>query len=96
MYSTYNGSISEAHWLSESGQYLEGDVFDGIGGSEACQLVIAPGSNDDTYGCLIQLTPDTKLETVTGENNTVDYVQTLTGYTVSNFFSSPNPPAACG
>lgn len=86
MYSTYNGSISEAHWLSESGQYLEGDVFDGIGGSEACQLVIAPGSNDDTYGCLIQLTPDTKLETVTGENNTVDYVQTLTGYTVSNFF----------
>lgn len=86
MYSTYNGSISEAHWLSESGQYLEGDVFDGIGGSEACQLVIAPGSNDDTYGCLIQLTPDTKLETVTGENNTIDYVQTLTGYTVSNFF----------
>ena len=42
-----DGTAMEAKWMSG-----QGEAFDGIGGTDACQLVIQP-----QYGSLLQLTP---------------------------------------
>ena len=63
-----DGDAMEAKWMNG-----QGEAFDGIGGTDACQLIIQP-----QYGCLVQLTP--RMEP------NADGQMVQTGYQVINYF----------